>query len=110
LNSDPTVTQKTLVIKILPQLDLEQRNMNTDPPLLARVAEAGGGFSVDACYVDVLASHLPEIQRTETITEEVGFFTDPRAHGTKVAHWVFLGLFVVLLTAEWAIRKVVGLV
>jgi hypothetical protein len=110
LNNDPTVTQKTLVVKILPQLDLEQRNMNTDPALLQRVAAAGGGFSVDACYVDVLASHLPEIQRTEKITEEVGFFTDPTARGTKIAHWVFLGLFALLLTAEWTIRKIVGLV
>jgi hypothetical protein len=110
LNNDPTVTQKTLIVKILPQLDLEQRNMNTDPALLARVAEAGGGFSVDACYVDVLASHLPQIQRTEKITEEVGFFTDPAARGTKIAHWVYLGLFAALLTAEWVIRKMVGLV
>jgi hypothetical protein len=84
--------------------------MNTDPPLLQRVAEAGGGFSVDACYVDVLASHIPEIQRTETIVEEVGFFTDPNARGTRIAHWTFLALFAALLTAEWAIRKAVGLV
>ena len=110
LETDPSVTQKTVVIKVLPELDVEQRNMNTDPALLARVAEAGGGFSLDANYADVLASHLPEIQRTQTRTEEVGFFTDPSARGTKMAHWVFLAVFAGLLTAEWGIRKAAGLV
>ena len=110
LNTDPTVTQKTVIIKILPQLDLEQRNMNTDPTLLARVAQAGGGFSLDANYADILASHIPAIEHTESTSEEIGFFTNPDATGTRLAHWTFLALFAILLTAEWILRKRAGLV
>jgi hypothetical protein len=110
LNSDPSVSQKTLLIKILPSLDLEQRNMNTDPSLLARVAQAGGGFSLDANYADILASHLHAIERIESIPEQIGFFTNPDARGTKAAHWTYLLLFALLLTAEWIIRKRAGLI
>jgi len=110
LNNDLTVSQKTVIIKITPSLDLERRNMNTDPALLARVAQAGGGFSLDANYADILASHLPAIERTESVPEQIGFFTNPDARGTKWAHWTFLLLFATLLTAEWAIRKRAGLV
>ncbi|HUO10793.1 MAG TPA: hypothetical protein VM008_21000 [Phycisphaerae bacterium] len=109
LNGDPSATQKTVVIKILPSLDLEQRNMNTDPALLARVCQAGGGFSLDANYADVLASHLRAIERTESVPEQVGFFTNPEARGTKWAHWGFLLLFAGLITVEWGVRKKAGL-
>jgi hypothetical protein len=110
LDSDPTVTQKTVTVKILPQLDIERRNMNTDPQLLARVAQAGGGFSLDANYADILASHIPAIEHTESSTEEIGFFTNPDALGTRVAHWSYLLVFAVLLTTEWMLRKRAGLV
>ncbi len=110
LDTDPSVTQKTLHLTITPSVNLEQRNMNTDPALLARVAQAGGGFSVDANYADVLASNLPAVQRTQVSTQEAGFFSDPRAAGTKWAHWVFLALFALLITTEWALRKASGLV
>ena len=110
LESDPSVTQKTLLIKILPQLDLERRNMNTDPSLLARIAQAGNGFMLDACYIDLLAANLPEVKRTHVITEHIGFFTDPTARGTKIAHWSFFGVFAVLIAAEWLLRKRAGLI
>ena len=110
LDADPTVTQKTLAIKILPQLDIERRNMNTDPELLQRIALAGGGFSLDANDADILAAHLPAIQHTESTTEEIGFFTNPEATGTRLAHASFLLLFAALLTLEWTLRKRAGLV
>ncbi|MCL2647346.1 MAG: hypothetical protein FWD61_10150 [Phycisphaerales bacterium] len=110
LNTDPSVTQKTLLIKILPQLDLERRNMNTDPSLLTRIAHDGHGFALDACYIDLLAANLPEVKRTHTITENIGFFTDPAARGTKIAHWSFFSLFAALIAAEWLLRKRAGLI
>jgi len=110
LDNDPSVTQKTLLIKILPQLDLERRNMNTDPALLARIAHAGRGFALDACYADLLIANLPEVQRAHTITEHIGFFTDPTVRGTRIAHWSFFGIFAALLAAEWLLRKRAGLI
>lgn len=110
LDEDPSVTQKSVLIQVLPQLDLEQRNMNTDRAMLARITQAGGGFMVDAPYADVLASHLPEVQQKQIIAQQIGFFTDPRDHGTYWAHGLFFLLFALLITAEWVVRKASGLV
>jgi hypothetical protein len=110
LEVDPSVTAKTLRVTVTPSLNLEQRNMNTDPAMLARVATAGGGFSVDADFADVLAAHLPAVERTQVSVHESGFFADPRSAGTKVAHWVFLAVFAVLIGLEWGIRKGAGLI
>lgn len=110
LEIDPSVTQKTLLVTVTPSLNLEQRNMNTDPAMLSRIAQAGGGFSVDADFADVLAANLPAVERTQVSVHEAGFFSDPRAEGTKIAHWVFLMLFAVLISAEWAMRKAAGLI
>ncbi|HVS70183.1 MAG TPA: vWA domain-containing protein [Phycisphaerae bacterium] len=110
LDVDPSVTQKTLVVTVNPSMDLERRNMNTDPDLLARIAQAGGGFSVDANYADVLAQHLPAVERTQISSHEAGLFADPASTGTKISHWLFLALFALLLTTEWAIRKSAGLI
>jgi hypothetical protein len=110
LDTDPTVTQKTVLVKILPQLDIERRNMNTDPQLLTRIAQAGGGFSLDAHDADILASHIPAIEHTETTTDHLGLFTAPNALGTRLAHWTFLALFATLLTTEWLLRKHAGLI
>jgi hypothetical protein len=110
LATDPSVTQKTLLIKIEPSMNAERRNMNTDPVLLDEVAKAGGGYSLDAQYADVLLSRLPAIEHTETLASQLGLFTDPAAPGTRAAHWSFLALFAALLTAEWLLRKRAGLV
>ncbi|HEY4329249.1 MAG TPA: hypothetical protein VGN88_05900 [Phycisphaerae bacterium] len=110
LNSDPTVTLKTLLIKIYPTMNAERRNMNTDPATLEAVAQKGGGFSLDGQYADVLLSQLPKIQHVETSVYQLGFFTDPTASGTKLAHWSFLALFALIITIEWALRKWAGLV
>jgi hypothetical protein len=110
LDGDPTVTQRTLLVKIEPTMNAERRNMNTDPALLETIARAGGGYALDAADADLLLSRLPEIRHTETSASQLGFFTDPAALGTRVAHWGFLGLFAVVLTAEWLLRKRAGLV
>lgn len=110
LNNDPTVTLRSLLIKILPVPDVERANMDTNPRLLEDVAEAGGGYSLDLPDADVLFSRLPKIEHKETSTLRFGFFTDPAAEGTRWAHGLFLALFAILITGEWALRKRAGLV
>jgi hypothetical protein len=110
LEVDPSVTQKTLLISVTPTMDLERRNMNTDPAMLARIAQASGGFSIDVNYADVLAAHLPAVEKTQTSVKEAGFFSDPKSPGTFAAHWIFLGLFALLITIEWGLRKAAGLI
>ena len=110
LADDPSVAHKTLTVDVQTRANLEQRNINADRATLARVARAGGGIALDAAYADVLAGHLPELNyRTERV-EQFGLFADPGGRGTRKAHWLFLGLFVTLITAEWVIRKAAGLV
>jgi hypothetical protein len=110
LNGDPSVTMRTILIKVLPTMNAERRNMNTDPTMLETIARSGGGFSVDGEYADILLSRLPEIERQEVSILQLGLFTDPGAWGTQVAHWSFLALFALVITVEWGVRKWVGLV
>lgn len=110
LDSDPSVTLRSLLIKVYPTLNAERQNMNSDPALLETITRAGGGFSVDGPYADVLLSRMPKIEHVETSVYQLGFFTDPAAAGTKWAHWGFLGLFAVVITLEWGLRKRAGLV
>ena len=110
LSSDPTVTLSTILIKVFPTMNEEKRNMNTDPAMLEAIARAGGGFSVEGQYADMLLTRLPKIEHTSTYVYQLGFFTDPSALGTQVAHGIFLALFAVLITLEWGLRKRAGLV
>jgi hypothetical protein len=110
LDTDPTVTLRSLLLKILPTLNAERRNMNTDPVTLENVAQAGGGFSLDVQYADLLLSRLPKIQHVERTEMQLGFFADPKAATTQLAHWSFLGLFALVITLEWVVRKMAGLV
>ncbi len=103
--TDPTVTQKTLLIKVDPTQNTERKNMNTDPIGLDQLAHLAGGYSLDAQYADILLNRLPDIEHSELITTQLGFFTDPKSLGTHIAHWSFLGLFALLLTIEWILRK-----
>ncbi len=109
LNTDPTVTLKTVLVKVYPSMNAERRNLNTDPAALEAIARAGGGFSVDGQYADMLFSRLPKIEHTEISIYQLGFFTDPAAMGTKVSHGLYLAIFALLITLEWALRKRAGL-
>lgn len=111
LLNDPKATQKTLAIDVQKGLNLEQRNVNPDRNTLAAVAEAGGGVMLDSPYADVLAEQIPELNYQTTSAEQIGLFTsDATDKWARRTHWAFLGLFVALVSAEWIIRKVGGLV
>ena len=73
-------------------------------------AENGGGIAVRGPHADVLAEHIPQLNYTTENLEQVGLFSNPKDRATRITHWVFLTLFVGLLTAEWVIRKAGGLV
>lgn len=110
LAEDPTTVTKSLSVDVLPHRSDEKRNINADFAALARVAEAGGGIAVRGPHADVLAEHIPQLNYTTENLEQVGLFSNPKDRATRVTHWVFLTLFVGLLTAEWTIRKAGGLV
>jgi len=110
LNDDESATQKTLMVDVLSGTEREMRNINADPGTLERVAQAGDGISSDAAYTDVLAQHIPNLETPNESVEQIGLFADPENPYTRRAHYGFLIVFVGLITAEWILRKVGGLV
>lgn len=112
LASDSSVdsAQKTLQIDVQPDATVEDRDVNADPQKMASIAKAGSGVAMDGPYFDVLANHLPVVDHTETQIEQAGLFSNPDDPRTQAAHWAFFALFVILITAEWILRKRGGLV
>lgn len=110
LADDPTATHKALTVEAANALNLEQRNVNADHRALGSLTSIGGGVTVGGAYADVLAEHIPELNYTTTSAEQVSLFADPKERYTRTAHWAFLAVFVGLISAEWIIRKMSGLV
>jgi hypothetical protein len=112
LAADTTVdpAQKTLNIEVAPNAMVEDRNVNADPEKMAAIAAAGSGVAMDGAYFDVLAAHLPVVDRTETQVTRAGLFSDPNDRRTQLVHWAFFAFFILLITTEWILRKRYGLV
>jgi hypothetical protein len=110
LADDPKALQKTLTVEVQSGLNLEQRNINADRNALNAIAVAGGGVAVDGAHANVLGDYIPELNYKTTSAEQVALFADAKDPGTRRTHWAFLGIFVALVTAEWVIRKIGGLV
>ena len=102
--------QKTLQIEVQSNASVEDQNVNTNPSVMEAIARDGDGIALDGPYFDVLADQLPEVDRTKTTVSQAGLFNNPDYRRTWWAHWIFFGCFVVLLTAEWVLRKLGGLV
>lgn len=106
--SDPK--QRMLRIEVQPNATVEDRDVNADPVRLSAIARAGGGVALDGPYFDVLAGHVPVVSHTEVQITQAGLFSNPDDPRTSYAHWAFFGTFVLLITAEWVLRKRGGLV
>ena len=102
--------QKTLEIEVQPNATQEDRDVNTDPQQMAAIARAGDGVALDGPFFDVMGNHLPVVDRTQTVILQAGLFSSPNNPRTYWAHWIFFGIFVLLITAEWVLRKRGGLV
>jgi hypothetical protein len=110
LGDDPAATQKTLLADVLSSSDLELRNVNADPASLSRIAQNGNGIATDICYADILGERIPDRLYPQDNVVRFALFGDPKNPTTKLAHWLFLALFVGLITTEWIVRKIGGLV
>ena len=83
LATDPVATQKTLLVDVLTGTDREMRNVNADRNTLSRLAQAGNGISVDAAYADVLAQHVPNLEKPLVTVQQIGLFADPENPYTR---------------------------
>lgn len=110
LRSDPVATQKELLVDVLSGSDRELQNVNADRNALSRLSQAGNGIATSAEYADVLAQHIPNLEKPVETVQTIGLFADKDNPYVKKAHWGFLIAFVTLITAEWIIRKAGGLV
>ncbi|QOV89087.1 vWA domain-containing protein [Humisphaera borealis] len=110
LADDTKALQKSLTVEVVDTLNLEKKNINADRPALSSIAAAGGGVMVDGAYADILAEHIPELSYTDSSAEQISLFGNPNGKYSRTTHWVFLAVFVGLITAEWIIRKANGLV
>ncbi|HEX4792585.1 MAG TPA: vWA domain-containing protein [Humisphaera sp.] len=110
MSADPTASRRPLAFDVIAPSTIERQNVNPDRAALARVASEGNGLAVDAEYLDLLADYVPRTPHEQTVTRQLGLFADPNDRFTRAAHWGFLALFVALITAEWVLRKIGGLV
>ncbi|HTV46807.1 MAG TPA: VWA domain-containing protein [Phycisphaerae bacterium] len=110
LRADPTAAAQQLTIQINPQPDLESLDPSSDPADMLRLASAGGGLMMPGAFANQLASLMPPLERTLDIPQETGFFVNMNSEFTHLLHILFLAIFVFLITAEWAIRKIAGMV
>ena len=80
---------------IAPRLD-EGANLEVDEPFLRELAERGGGLFVRETGIDELAERLAERNQGRMIVSETSL-----VHGSPV----FFILFLLVLVAEWTIRR-----
>ena len=82
---------KNAAVDMLSGTDREMRNVNADrntmSPSLPRPATAS---PPTPAYADILAQHIPNLERPTESIQQIGLFADPENPYTRKAHWVFL--------------------
>ena len=110
LRDDPTASVKSIAISVSRQANLELLDPSAEPAALMRLAEAGQGAMVRGPFASLLLKHIPNAKKTFNIPEKAGFFSNPRSGYTRLAHFLFLLVFAGVITAEWIVRKINGVV
>jgi hypothetical protein len=96
---DGSVTELTLPLKIERSTELEMADLTGDRDFLQRLAEASGGACINLDQIDTLPHLISEARLRQPRTAEIDLWDS-----------AYLFLFVVsCLTAEWALRKRLGL-
>ncbi len=110
LRDDPTAKVRELTIRVKPAANMELAEATSDPVAMRQIANAGDGVALTGPYTDILARAIHPAVQVITIPQSEGFFLHPHSSTTFWLHIAFLLLFVLLITAEWIIRKAAGLV
>ena len=90
--------------------DQEDLNLSADPALMAVLAKSGNGASFDVSEARKLAAALPNTDHVQTLSKRIGLFENAQEASTRYLHWAVYITLVVLLSAEWIMRKRRGLV
>ncbi|NNM85594.1 MAG: VWA domain-containing protein [Phycisphaerales bacterium] len=110
LRDDPTASVKSIAISVSRQANLEMLDPSADPAALMRLAEAGQGAMVRGPFAALLLKQIPKAKKTFHIPEQAGLFSNPHSGYTRLAHFLFLLVFAGVVTAEWIVRKMSGVV
>jgi hypothetical protein len=89
--------QKRQFAVAVPQLEMDDAAVNH--ALLNRLAADTGGKALSLADASAQLAAIPSLERTVNQHS-----SNPLWHG-----WAALGIFVLLITAEWVLRKVYGM-
>jgi len=97
--ADGSVTELTLPLKIERSTEAEMADLSGDRDFLQRLAEASGGACINLDQIDTLPDLIKQARLRQPRTAEINLWDS-----------AYLFLFVIsCLTAEWALRKRLGL-
>jgi hypothetical protein len=97
--ADGSVSEMTLPLKIERSTEAEMADLSGDRNFLQRLAEASGGACINLDQIDTLPRQITEARLRQPRTAEIDLWDS-----------AYLFLFVIsCLTAEWALRKRLGL-
>lgn len=110
LADDPTAVNRNEIIRIRAARNVEMLDPSADPHAMRQLASAGGGVMAPGPAFSILAAAMPPQKHTLRSVNTIGLLTNPRSGGTQVVQWLLMGVFAVLATSEWVIRKWKGLI